>query len=195
MQVQLYAGVSPLHRAAAAALYWQAFSDKLGRVMGPEPRALAYLERVLRPQHCLTAVTPEGALAGLAGYRTAQGGFTSGRFEDLRRVYGLGGALWRAILLRLLSQDVDNQRFLVDGIVVGEAMRGQGIGLQLIEALCDEARRRGYGEIRLDVADINPRARALYERAGFTAIGTDRMGWLAPVFNFSSSTRMVRRLG
>ena len=32
-------------RAEAAALYWSAFGAKLSRIMGPETRALAYLDR------------------------------------------------------------------------------------------------------------------------------------------------------
>ncbi len=187
-------GVPPDQRLAAGRLYWQAFGLKLGRVMGPEARALAYLDRVISPEYVISAVSPAGRLLGIAGYRTAAGGFTSGRHSDLVAIYGTTGAVWRAALLRLLSRDVENKRFLIDGIVVAEAARGQGIGRALIGALCAEARRRGYDEIRLDVADINPRARSLYEREGFTADRTDRLGVLAPVFRYASSTRMVRVL-
>ena len=39
-------------RAEAAALYWQAFGGKLGRVLGPEEAALRFLTRVIRADQC-----------------------------------------------------------------------------------------------------------------------------------------------
>ena len=187
-------GINPGHRAAVAQLYWQAFGTKLGPIMGPEARALDYLGRVMREDQVLTAVSPEGGLIGMAGFRTGAGAFALGRRAEMRAVYGRFGALWRAAVLALLTQDVDPTRFLVDGLAVGAGMRGRGIGSALLDALCAEARGRGYDEVCLDVADVNPRARALYERRGFVARGTARIGLLGPLFGFSSATRMVRRL-
>ena len=37
-------GVATAQRAQAARLYWQAFGGKLSRVLGPEDKALAYLD-------------------------------------------------------------------------------------------------------------------------------------------------------
>jgi ribosomal protein S18 acetylase RimI-like enzyme len=113
---------------------------------------------------------------------------------DLRAVYGLAGSLWRGALLRMLNRDLDPGRFLIDGICVAPEVQGHGIGSLLIEALCREARARGYREVRLDVIDSNWRARALYERRGFEAVRTEAMGVLAAVFGFASATTMVRRI-
>lgn len=187
-------GLAAEHRAAAVSLYWLAFGSKLGRILGPEPRALAYLDRVLRADQLISAVSPEGRLIGIAGFRMAAGAFAIGRFPDMVAVYGRLGALWRVALIRLIPQEIAPDRFRVDGLAVGDAVRGKGIGAALIAALCDEARRRGHTEILLDVADANPRARALYEREGFVECGHDRMGPLRLIFGFSASTRMVRRL-
>lgn len=194
MPVLIRQGLADRHREAAVALYWLAFGTKLGRLLGPEPRALAYLARVLRPDHLLAAVSPEGELLGIAGFRLAAGAFPLGRFGELAAVYGRFGALWRLAAFRLMPQEVDPAGFRIDGLAVVEATRGQGIGAALLAALCEEARRRGFREVRLDVADANARARALYEREGFVACGTDRMGLLGPLFGFASSTRMVRAL-
>ncbi len=192
--VSIQSGVLPEHRGAAARLYWQAFGQKLSFVMGPDRRALAYLDRVMRSDHVITATSVHGTLLAIAGFRTASSGFTAGGMGDLVAVYGPIGARWRAILLWLLSSDADARQMLVDGIVVVEPMRNCGLGSAMIDALCREARERGYDEIRLDVANVNPRARALYERSGFAAVGIDRIGPLAPLFRYSSSTRMVRKL-
>lgn len=187
-------GLSAEHRAEALALYWHAFGGKLGRLLGPEPRALAYLDRVLRDDQVLCAVSADGALIGIAGFRAGAGAFAIGRPPEMAAIYGRLGALWRMALLRLLPQEADPALFRVDGLAVGESRRGEGVGGALIAALCEEAARRGYREIRLDVADANPRARALYERQGFVACGRDRLGPLRLLFGFASSTRMVRQL-
>lgn len=191
MAIMLQAGLPLRHRAAAARLYWEAFGGKLGRVMGPEPRALAYLDRVMRGDHVITAVDGD-ELVGLAGFKTPTGAFAGGSWRDMRLVYGRSGALWRLALLSALQSEVDNDRFLIDGICVARAHRGQGIGGTLIEALCDEAARRGYPAIRLEVIDTNIRARSLYERLGFRTIKHDELGLLRHAFGFSSAATMVR---
>ncbi len=193
--VTIRPGFTENQRPAAARLYWEAFGGKLGPVLGPEPRAIAFLTRVLRADHCLSALGPDGSLLGLAGFKSPQGSFAGGTPADLRAAYGIAGALWRTALLRLLAHEVDNHRFLVDGIAVTRAARGQGIGTALLDALCDTARARGYGSIRLEVIDTNWRARALYEREGFTAVRTERLGPLRHIFGFSNATTMVRPLG
>ncbi|MBX3314876.1 MAG: GNAT family N-acetyltransferase [Actinobacteria bacterium] len=48
--------------------------------------------------------------------------------------------------------------------------RGSGVAQTLLAALEDEARRLGYGTLRLDTGDRQPGARRLYERAGFREI-------------------------
>jgi ribosomal-protein-alanine N-acetyltransferase len=50
-------------------------------------------------------------------------------------------------------------------------LQGRGIGSALLTALLEEAAVRGCAEIFLDVRADNDRARRLYERFGFTAIG------------------------
>jgi ribosomal protein S18 acetylase RimI-like enzyme len=106
-------------------------------------------------------------------------------------VYG-PGALWRAGALWLLSREVDNDRFLLDGLCVDPAARGTGVGTALLVAITEEARARGYRGVRLDVVDTNPRARALYEREGFVALRTVEMGPLRHLFGFARSTTMIR---
>lgn len=51
-----------------------------------------------------------------------------------------------------------------------EPYRGRGVGTALLDALVQEARRRGLPALSLSVEDANP-ARRLYERAGFEAVG------------------------
>lgn len=179
-------------RHAAAELYWQAFGSKLGRVMGPDARAIAYLDATIMPDHAVVALDAAGSLLGLAGFKTHQGAFAGGGLRDLMRAYGVIGGLLRGAALWCLSREVDNERFLFDGICVAPAARGQGVGSGLIEATARLAATRGYHEMRLDVIDTNIRARALYERLGFRAAGVHRLGLLRHLFGFEASVTMVR---
>ncbi|MGR3465754.1 GNAT family N-acetyltransferase [Limimaricola sp.] len=188
-------GFAAAERPRIAALYWDAFGPKLGRVLGPRPRALRFIETALDPAHALCAREADGTLLGVAGFKTAHGALVSGGLRGMRAAYGGAGAAWRAGLLALLETDVDNHRFLVDGIFVAPEARGHGVGSRLIEALAQEARARGYAEIRLEVIDENPRARALYERRGFVAAGHRPLGPLRMIFGFRAATTMIRRLG
>ncbi|MGQ0610861.1 MAG: GNAT family N-acetyltransferase [Paracoccaceae bacterium] len=191
---RLLHGLPPSLRAEAARLYWQAFGGKLGAVLGPEPRALAYLERAIRADHVIALVGADHELLGIAGFKTPEGSFSGGTTADLRAAYGRFGAAWRVWVLSLLAGEIDNDRFLIDGICVRAGQRGRGHGRRLLDALCQEARRRQYDYIRLDVIDSNWRARALYEREGFVAVKSDPIGLLRHVFGFASSTTMVKPL-
>lgn len=194
MGVVIFSGLHAHLRAPAAQLYWEAFGGKLGRVLGPDDRALAFFERVIRNDHCIAALDENGALLGLAGFKTPAGSFAGGSWADLRAVYGRFGGRWRGLLLRFLGREIDNDRFLVDGICVTRTHRGQGIGGLLLGALYQEASARGYRSIRLDVIADNWRARALYERHGFLSTRTVKLGIVRYFFGFTASTTMVRPL-
>jgi ribosomal protein S18 acetylase RimI-like enzyme len=190
--VRITKGIPPRDRAAATALYWEAFGAKLGRVMGPSHKAQEFVERVLDPTHAICAHDGNGILLGVAGFKTVDGALVGGDFADMAAIYGRFGALWRGLLLNLLERDTENQRFLMDGIFVAPGARGQGVGSALLDAVAAEAAARGFAEVRLDVVDTNPRARALYERQGFQAVSTHRMGPLRLLYGFRSATTMVR---
>lgn len=194
MGVTIFRGLHDQLRPQAARLYWEAFGGKLGRVLGPDERALRFFERVIRGDLCFSAVGDGGELIGLAGYKTPGGSFAGGSWGDLTDVYGRVGGRWRGGILWALGREVDNDRFLIDGICVARAYRGQGVGSRLLAALYQEAADRGYGAVRLDVIQDNFRARALYERQGFRAVRTEELGVLRFLFGFASSTTMVRSL-
>lgn len=194
MGVTIRSGLPDDLRGQAAALYWQAFGGKLGRVLGPGARALAYFNRVIRLDHCVAALDEGGRLVGVAGFKTPSGSFVGGRWSDLAAVYGPLGGCWRWFLWWAISREVDNDRFLVDGICVDPAWRGRGVGGALLAALCREGTARGYCSIRLDVVAENPRARALYERYGFQPLHTHRLGPIRYLFGFSAATTMTRVL-
>ena len=185
-------GIPDANRAEAAALYWDAFGEKLGFTLGPKYRALIFITQVLRSDHGICAFGDDGRLLGVAGFKTKHGALVGGGFHDIRRVYGWVGASIRIMLLASLERDVENDRFLMDGIFVAPESRGKGVGTALLKAVYAEARARGYQQVRLDVIDTNPRARALYLQEGFEELGTRQVGILRYIFGFSASTAMIR---
>ena len=187
-------GFPETDRDRIAALYWEAFGAKLGRAMGPRSKALLFFAEALNPGHAICARGEDGALLGVAGFKTPEGALVGGSVRDMARIYGWIGAVWRIALLAMLERDAENARFLMDGIFVAPEARGRGVGTELLAAVAVEARRRGYAEVRLDVVEGNDRARALYEREGFHAVGTQSTGLLHHVFGFRSATTMVRRI-
>ncbi|UWQ99787.1 GNAT family N-acetyltransferase [Rhodobacteraceae bacterium S2214] len=192
--MRIQAGIPDGAEAHAAALYWDAFGQKLGMTMGPRDKALRFIQRVMDPNQAICATDDDGQLLGVVGFKTYDGAFVGGDYSDLVAIYGHIGAIWRAGLLALLDRDVENKRFLMDGIFVDTAARGQGIGSALLHTIMQEGRDRGYPELRLDVIDTNPRAKSLYERHGFTKLKTSHLGPLRHIFKFRSATTMIKAL-
>jgi len=177
---------------AAAALYWQAFGGKLGKLLGPEPRAVRFFADSVNHTAMLSAVEGD-TLLGIAAFKTGTHGFSTAGTGDLFRHYRLG-ALWRLLPLAMLERHAGKGLLQMDGICVSKDARGRGIGTALLNALFAHAREGGYRGVTLDVIDSNPRARALYESLGFEAGKVEHTSFLKPLLGFSSATRMVKHL-
>ncbi|NRB01213.1 MAG: GNAT family N-acetyltransferase [Rhodobacteraceae bacterium] len=178
-------------RADAAALYWEAFGQKLNLPLGPPDKGRAFIASVLRPDFAFAELSETGDLLGVAGFKTTKGAFVGGHFSDVRATYGTVSALWRVLLLEFFERETEPGVLLMDGICVSAAARGQGVGTKLLTRIADHAGATGHHAVRLDVIDTNPRARALYERVGFKATGQTKLGPFARVFGFASATTMV----
>jgi len=191
-KITIRRGVPSEVQAEAVQLYWQAFAPKLGRVLGPDARAIDLLSRAVQPDHAVVALDSAGGLVAMAGFRSPHGAFMPLSPRNLARVYGRFGGFLRSGLLRWLGEDADQGHFLIDGIVVRPDWRGRGVGSAMIADLAAQAQATGYGTLCLEVSDDNVRARALYERLGFQPGRRQRLRLLAPVFGMSGSTVMIR---
>ena len=189
-KIHISHGFADTERPKAAALYWQAFGAKLGKLLGPDDRAHRFFIRTLDPAFAICARDDDGRLLGIAGYKTSAGSLTGGSIAEMRAVYGTRALLWRLPLLALLERGLEPDVLLMDGICVDADARGMGAGTALLDAILAQARTLGKTRVRLDVIDTNPRARALYERIGFLETGTASLGPLKFLFGFSSATRM-----
>ena len=191
MKHHISQGFTDAERPIVAKLYWAAFGPKLRIPMGPEGKALAFFSENMNPDYALVARDPGGRVCGVAGFKTREGALTQGDLRALARHYGWLSTLWRAPLLAMVERDLADDALLMDGICVHESARGIGLGTTLLHAVKDTARAEGLTSVRLDVIDGNPRARALYEREGFVAVGAESLGLLQYVFGFKSSTKML----
>ncbi|WP_136443190.1 GNAT family N-acetyltransferase [Pacificoceanicola onchidii] len=190
--MQISEGLKPEHAAQAAALYWEAFGGKLGKLMGPGERARAFFADTVNTRAVISA-TDGGTLLGIAAFKAGGQGFSSSGLADLWRHYGMS-ALWRVVPLAMLERNAPDGVLQMDGICVAAAARGQGVGSALFDALFAMAQREGFDAVTLDVIDTNPRAKALYERLGFETTGTESASVLRGVLGFDYATRMVRKL-
>ncbi|MGR3466678.1 MAG: GNAT family N-acetyltransferase [Shimia sp.] len=190
MTLTLGHGLREDEREAAAALFWEAFGPKLGRLMGPDDRARAFLAEAIRPTHAIAA-RDGGALIGLAGLKDRTGGFVGGGWGEMWRHYG-ASALWRGPLLDSLDRPLAPGQLLMDGLCVTARARSGGVGAALLGAIEAHARGIGCHTVRLDVVDGNDRARALYERLGYRVVGHHGTGLLGPLMGFPGASEMAK---
>lgn len=182
-------GFAASEREQVAALYWEAFGRKLRPGFIDEPTGQAAVCTALRSAHMLVA--REGVhVAGVCGFYQAGTGAADLGWSRLRQSLSVPAALRASLVLSLLARSDHPDVLVLDGICVDRAARGRGIGTSLLDAAADRARRLGATAVRLSVIDANPRARALYERHGFTPTGRGTLGPLAPVYGFDGYTTM-----
>ncbi|WP_174250380.1 GNAT family N-acetyltransferase [Streptomyces globosus] len=178
-----------------AELYWEAFGRKLGAALGPPERGRAFIARHLHHDRAAVALTPDGdRVVGVAGYQLGGRGLTGGGVRDVLSGYGLFRGLPRLAVLALLERTPEPGELVMDGIAVDPARRGAGIGGLLLTEIATIAAEHGCSRVRLDVIDANPRARALYERHGFTAVHTEQTPYLKGLLGFGAVTTMHRAI-
>lgn len=82
----------------------------------------------------------------------------------------IDGLRWVA-MARGSADDDDPTSALLTAVFVARDRRARGLGRAVSAAVIDWARQRGFGSIRLHVADWNDAARRLYESLGFEPTG------------------------
>ncbi|WP_405680796.1 GNAT family N-acetyltransferase [Streptomyces sp. NBC_00868] len=176
-----------------AELYWEAFGRKLGAALNPAEHGRAFIARHLHHDRAVVALTPDGKrVVGVAGYQLGGRGLTGGGVRDVLSSYGLFRGLPKLAVLALLERTPEPGELVMDGIAVDPARRGAGIGSVLLTEIATVATEHGCSRMRLDVIDVNPRARALYERHGFNAVRTEQTPHLKGLMGFGAVTTMHR---
>ena len=182
-------------RDAAAELLFDSLKEKFGPVLGDDARAVRLISETFNPAMCLTAMVDD-QLTGLLVLQTKDQAGMEPTLKDMQRHYGgLGGRL-RLLKLAILHHDTKDDEMHIGALAVSPTIRGQGVGSKLIDMAELTANQQNKHELSLEVVDINPRARALYERVGFKEVST-RATW--PIrwfikFPFKSGTLMSKPL-
>ncbi|MFI9629562.1 GNAT family N-acetyltransferase [Streptomyces sp. NPDC052042] len=184
-------GIPEGAEARVAELYWDAFGRKLGPALNPPGTAREFIARHLHHDRGVAALIG-GEVVGVAGYQLGGRALTGGGARDVLAMYGRVRGLPRLALLALLSRSPEARELVMDGIAVSPAHRGHGIGGLLLKEVVALAADHGCQRVRLDVIDVNPRARSLYERHGFTAARTQHTPYLRELMGFSAVTAMYR---
>lgn len=188
-------GLPEQYRLRAAELYEGAFRQKFLPVIKSTEKTVEILVDSIIPEYAVAAIENE-RLIGIAGFHGRGGYFTGGGSSNgiIRRL-GLMRGLWTILILGIIYERKPAPgELLMDGIAVDESYRGRGIGTGIMNRLFKYGLDEGYGTVRLDVIDINDRARRLYEKVGFKAVKTDYHPYLKEFIGFSSSTIMVKEL-
>ncbi|MCX6378139.1 MAG: GNAT family N-acetyltransferase [Armatimonadetes bacterium] len=69
----------------------------------------------------------------------------------------------------ILPESVESAR--VVRMTVSKERRGEGIGSKILDALCEEARRRGYRSLKVETTETWDSAISFYIRYGFRILG------------------------
>ncbi|GGT76136.1 hypothetical protein GCM10010207_86330 [Streptomyces atratus] len=144
-------------------------------------------------RHCPAPARATDPLTDPVGYCYPGRALTGGTAGDVLRAYGTVSGAWRLALLGLFTRtpprpaDTGRHR----GINRGPGRRRRQPLPQEVAALAAEHCRR---ETRLDVFDVNPRARTLYERHGYRLVHTEHAPWLRDLLRFGSVTTKRRTL-
>ena len=192
--ITIQRGLPGQYLSDAAALYDKAFGQKFSVAVKSVKKRQSLLKSAFVSDYAIVALCND-ELVGMAGFHTQQGSLTAGlQYNDLLSRLGFFAGNWAALIFSLYERAVKPNELLMDGIAVRGDFRGQGVGSQLLDALAAYATEQHYDHIRLDVIDINPGARRLYERKGFQAISTESFPYLKWLLGFSHSTTMILKV-
>ena len=98
--------------------------------------------------------------------------------------------VWRNQVLAN-HNEAEKDEYLIAHLAVNEQFRRQGIGQALLAKGVEEARRKGYSKLVLEVEIGNEKAIALYRKSGFEITNTVRYEELAQKFKSPGFYKMT----
>lgn len=189
--LQIHLGLYPTQIQRAAQLYLEALRRQIGPLIGADSRAVAFLRQSINPQNVLTAIH-DGEVVGLAGLQHENGPFLQPQLSLFIQHFG-----WLLGRIRFQQASLYEQplpaasQLLIHSIAVDPAMRGQGVGTSLINAVTDFAYRRGFEAVSIHVPDTAPAMLRLCEHLGFVRAALQMKPSLLP-FGIQSFTTMTK---
>lgn len=184
-------GIPEEFRSAAANLYDEAFGKKISVAVRNEEKRRHIIKNCLVLEYAIGALA-RNHLIGIAGFHTLDGSLTGGiGHRYLLTQLGFIRGYWAALIFSLYERKPKPGELVMDGIAVRSDARGRGIGTRLLKEIRKLAEQQGFNHVRLDVIDINPKAKKLYERMGFKAVKTESFPYLKGLLGFGGVTTMV----
>ncbi|MCD4669149.1 MAG: GNAT family N-acetyltransferase [Actinomycetia bacterium] len=167
-------GLPGKFKDSAADLFLNALGEKFIPILGEKNKAKEAIELSINQDNCFSAEN-ESKLLGFLAFQINETSFLNPSLAILISVYGLFSGILKAIGLSMLEYKTNSNEIHIEAIAVDESARGKGIGTKLLDAIFQLASEKRYKTITLEVIDINPRARELYERIGFEVVKQSRI--------------------
>ena len=191
---EIRAGLDTRHKDDFIQLFCDAFPEIIVPVFGSVERCARLLERSLANDRILTAISGD-RLVGFAGLHYSHREWFDPSLPQLLSTMRWG--IFRVMAMGIILFKRPKSDVLhLDTLTVHPDVRGQRIGTQLVDAVVALAIAEGKRFVKLEVEDVNPRAKSLYEQLGFVEDKFDKLPWPWRVaFAFSGSYRMSKDLG
>jgi len=189
--VTILRGLKPEHKETLVQLFCKTFPEVVVPVFGSAERCARLLEVSIEEDRILSAVL-DGHLVGFSGLHYSGHEWFDPNLAQLFAI--MRWRVFRVIAVGIiLFKRPKPDTLHIDTLAVHPHMRGQGIGAQLIQAVEARAQSEGKQRVTLEVEDINPRAKRLYERNGFTEQRFEKLLWpWSQAFEFSGSYWMSK---
>ncbi|MHA1520778.1 MAG: GNAT family N-acetyltransferase [Promethearchaeota archaeon] len=194
--IEIGNSLSEPQKDAILEIIYEAFEKKITNLeLIPESKeqGLRIFKESANFEQCIIAFSQSTVVGGV-GMSFRDRRFYKFRWKVLRKEFGTWGALWRSVIQAFSLGKLKDDEIYIGVIAVSKLYRGKGIGTQLLKAVEDYAREKGFKFITLEVINTNPRAHALYERFGFENIKERKFGAITKRAGFTSSFKMKKIL-
>jgi GNAT superfamily N-acetyltransferase len=183
-------GLPEEYRDSAVDLYEEAFGQKFSLAIPSKEKRITFLKKCFILDYVIGAIYKD-ELIGIAGFKTPKGSLTGGiTYSELLSQLGVIKGNWAAVIFNLYDRKAAFKELIMDGIAVHSNARGKGVGSYLLTEIAKYAKEHEFNKVRLDVIDINSKAKILYERMGFKSVKTESYPYLKWLLGFSGSTTM-----
>ncbi|PFG10768.1 MULTISPECIES: GNAT family N-acetyltransferase [unclassified Marinobacter] len=188
--INYHIGLPEKYRDSAVDLYDEAFGQKFAVAIPSKKKRILFLKTCLTLDYVISAIHKD-KLIGIAGFQTPEGSLTgSMTYSELISQLGFIKGNWAAVIFTLYERKAAVKELIMDGIAVHSDARGKGVGSHLLKEVAKYAKDHKFNSVRLDVIDINPKAKILYERMGFKSVKIESYPYLKWLLGFSGSTTM-----
>jgi ribosomal protein S18 acetylase RimI-like enzyme len=177
-------GLPENYKNSVANLFLSALGEKFIPILGENNKAKQLLELSINQANCFS-IENESELLGFLAFQINKTTFLNPPLTTIISLYGVFGGILKAIGLSILRHKTESNEIYIEAVAVNELARGKGIGTKLFDAIFQLANEKGYNNITLDVIDINPRAKELYERMGFEVVKQSKVWPLNKLIGWS----------